>query len=106
MSKDDFSCIVRAGLRVGLVDRRPYLAATSSAMDGADDKRWRGTPAEIQPRAKQRVHRRDGVNCDRGRRVWNRQLDRIALVERFKSRAGLRRIGLPRGIDARYAFAP
>jgi hypothetical protein len=31
MSKDDLSLIVRAGLRVRLVDRRPGEAATSNA---------------------------------------------------------------------------
>jgi hypothetical protein len=58
------------------------------------------SPAEIHPRTKQRVHRRDSVNCDRGRHVWNRQLDRVALVKRYKSRPGIRCIGLPLG--ARY----
>ena len=58
MSKDDLSRLVRAGLRVGLVDRRPDVAATSSAMDGADDQRWGIAPAALYPQAKQRVHSR------------------------------------------------
>src|ERR1043166_6302163 len=105
MSKDDLSRLVRAGLRVGLPDRRPYLAATSSAMDGTDDKRWRGTLAEIQPRARQRVHCRDGVNCDCGLHVRNRQLDLVALARSLESKARISHLGLPRGIDAGYAFA-
>src|SRR6185369_2104190 len=105
MSKNDLSCIVRAGLLARLVDRRPDVAATSSAMDGAHNKRRRMAPAEIHPRARERVGRRPRVNCICGRHVWNRKLDRVALVKRFESRAGIRCIGLPRGIDARYAFA-
>jgi hypothetical protein len=62
MSKDDLSCIVRAGLRVGLVGRRPQVVATSSAMDGAHDKRRGMALAEIHPHARERVGRRAGVN--------------------------------------------
>src|SRR6266568_588385 len=104
MSKDDLSRLVRAGLRVGLVDRRPDVAATSSAMDGADDQRWGIAPAALYPQAKQRVRSRAGVNRDCRRHVRNRQLDPVALVKRIESDAG-RCIGLPRGIDALYAFA-
>ena len=70
MSKDDLSCIVRAGLCVGLVDRRSHVAPTSSPMDGADDKRRGMAPAEIHPYAKQRVRRRAGVNSDGRTETW------------------------------------
>src|SRR6266849_4454311 len=105
MSKDDLSCLVRAGFRVGLVDRRPHVAATSSAMDGADDKRRGIAPAEIHPHAKQRVHRRAGVNSDRGQHVRIWQLDLVALARSLESKAHICRLDLSRRIDARYAFA-
>src|SRR5712691_11219342 len=98
MSKDDLSRIVRAGLRVGLVDRRPDVAATSSAMDGADDQRWGIAPAELYPQAKQRVRSRAGVNCGRGQRVRIRQLARVALARSLESKARICRLGLSRRI--------
>src|SRR5205814_1561827 len=105
MSKDDLSCLVRAGLRVGLVDRRPHVAATSSAMDGADGKRRGIAPTEIDPLAKHRARLRAGVNCDRGQhiRIW--RLDLVALARSLESKARICRLALPRGSDARYAFA-
>src|SRR5438552_1649139 len=104
-SKDDLSRIVRAGLRVGLVDRRPYVAATSSAMDWADGKKRGIAPAKIHPHATQRDRRRAGVNCDRGHHVRIWQLAFVALAGSLESKVRICRLGLSRGIDARYAFA-
>src|SRR6267142_305013 len=105
MSKDDLFRLVRAGLCVGLVDRRPDVAAPSSAMDGLDDKRWGKASAEIHPRANRRVRCRAGVNCDCGWHVRIWQLDLVALARSLESKARICRLGLSRCIDARYAFA-
>src|SRR6266542_2970795 len=104
MGKDDLSRIASAGLRDGLVDRRSNVAATSGALDGTDDKRWRKTSAKICAHAPRRVRRRIVVNHRSDRSLRRGQLEVAPLVARLESDARLCRIGLSSRIDARHTF--
>src|SRR6266852_5796661 len=85
MGKNDLSPIVRAGLRVGLVDRRSLVAATSGALDGADDKKRRKTTAKTCAHAARGVCRRIAVNHHSSRSVRRWQLEVAPVVARFES---------------------
>src|SRR5260370_40663308 len=105
MNKDDLSRIVRAGLHAGLVGWRPRVAATSGALDGANDTKRRKTAAKIRTHTAGRVRWRSVVDRSRGRSVRSGQLVVVALVTRSKSNIGIRRIALSRRGYARDTFA-
>src|SRR6266550_454440 len=104
MDKNDLLCIVRAGLRVGLVGWRPHVAATSGALGGSNDPSWRTSTANICTHPESRVRRRIVVKRYCCRSVWRGQLEVAPLVTRLESNAGNRCIDLSRRIDASYAF--
>src|SRR5713101_1827333 len=85
IGKDDLSRVASAGLRVGLGDRRPCVAAAPGALDGTDDKRWRKTSAKVCAHAARRVRRRIVVNHCSGRSIRRGQLEIAALVAWLES---------------------